>query len=299
MNINKQNYEEWMVAFMDNELDENELQAFNSFLAAHPELKTELNDFKSTQFKPESNIVFEGKEALYKTNGALLLLKKSWPIAAALAILLVAWPFLNNKESNEKVIVKNEKNTVEKEANIDTPIRNQEAIVSVKEEEVESTVQQKEKIVLPKKTVGLVKSKPIPRLKRATSNKNVENVLQKEKVEHVLTRVADLPKKAIEKQENKPTLKPQVTFEDTTKEVVVQENKAPKATEPALPKESTVMEEKDNALVTIDEVNHPRLYNKINTVVTQVEEKIETIKEIKRKPITICIGKRKLFTINN
>ena len=44
--------------------------------------------------------------------------------------------------------------------------------------------------------------------------------------------------------------------------------------------------------------SNPIIYEKLNEVVTKVEAKINKIKTIKEMPITVCIGKRKLFTLN-
>lgn len=66
MKINLQNYEEYFVRFIDNDLSKEEVAEVQLFLQQHGELKAELEAFKSTILVPDSLVVFPGKNLLRK-----------------------------------------------------------------------------------------------------------------------------------------------------------------------------------------------------------------------------------------
>ncbi len=66
MKINKHNYEEFLVDFMDGTLDPNMRQELFIFLDAHPDIKAEFEGLEVANLTDEENIVFEDKNALKK-----------------------------------------------------------------------------------------------------------------------------------------------------------------------------------------------------------------------------------------
>lgn len=70
MNINRQNYEEWLLLYVDNELSLAERIIVDDFLAANPDLQQELEMLQQSTFQPDDAIVFEPKSALYKNEGS-------------------------------------------------------------------------------------------------------------------------------------------------------------------------------------------------------------------------------------
>ncbi|NML19678.1 hypothetical protein HHL16_02280 [Pseudoflavitalea sp. G-6-1-2] len=70
MNINRQNYEEWLLLYVDNELSLAERIIVDDFLAANPDLQQELTMLQQSTFQPEDAIVFEHKSALYKNESS-------------------------------------------------------------------------------------------------------------------------------------------------------------------------------------------------------------------------------------
>lgn len=62
--INETNFAEYAVAFTDGELPGETLAQFEAFVAAHPELKAELDLFSATKLQPDTTIVFEDKASL-------------------------------------------------------------------------------------------------------------------------------------------------------------------------------------------------------------------------------------------
>ena len=64
MKINRHNYEEYFILYLDNELSAEDRQMVESFVILHPDLKDELELLQQTQFSPDQHIVFESKEDL-------------------------------------------------------------------------------------------------------------------------------------------------------------------------------------------------------------------------------------------
>lgn len=64
--INRNNYEEYLLLYIDGELSADERQAVESFLETHTDLKKELQLLQQTILQPENDIVFDGKNTLYR-----------------------------------------------------------------------------------------------------------------------------------------------------------------------------------------------------------------------------------------
>jgi len=63
--INMNNYEEWLVLYVDNELSREQKLIVEKFAEAHPHVKEELNIFRQTKLEPQE-IVFAAKASLYR-----------------------------------------------------------------------------------------------------------------------------------------------------------------------------------------------------------------------------------------
>lgn len=70
MNINRHNYEEYFILYMDNELGSDERRMVETFVFQHPDLKEELDLLLQYKLLPDSEIIFPGKDDLIKINGA-------------------------------------------------------------------------------------------------------------------------------------------------------------------------------------------------------------------------------------
>ena len=73
MLINRHNYEEFFILYMDNELDPAGRRMVEDFVQLHPDLKEELDILLQFKLEPDTQIVFDGKEELMKENGQPLI----------------------------------------------------------------------------------------------------------------------------------------------------------------------------------------------------------------------------------
>lgn len=69
MNINRHNYEEYFILYMDNELSADDRQMVEAFVQLHPDLKEELDLLLQYKIQPDTGVVFDGKEELMKVDG--------------------------------------------------------------------------------------------------------------------------------------------------------------------------------------------------------------------------------------
>ena len=66
MNINRNNYEEYFLLYVDNELSPEERKAVEQFIAENTDLKQELQLLQDTVLKPERSISFDWKSSLMR-----------------------------------------------------------------------------------------------------------------------------------------------------------------------------------------------------------------------------------------
>jgi anti-sigma factor RsiW len=65
MKINRHNYEEYLIDFMDGNLSANEVEAVMSFLESNPDIKAEYEELNGDQLIAEE-IIFDKKNLLKK-----------------------------------------------------------------------------------------------------------------------------------------------------------------------------------------------------------------------------------------
>src|SRR5438046_3549133 len=87
--INLNNYEEYLILYVDNELTTEQKQVVENFAAAHPHVKEELNLFLQTKLEPQE-IFFADKSSLYRIEEKVRVVGMSWRRIAAAAILIIA-----------------------------------------------------------------------------------------------------------------------------------------------------------------------------------------------------------------
>ena len=67
VSINRYNYEEYFLLYVDNELSAAERKQVETFVAENPDLEEELMMLKQSQLKPDVSLVLEDKSCLFKT----------------------------------------------------------------------------------------------------------------------------------------------------------------------------------------------------------------------------------------
>lgn len=101
--ISISNYEEWLVAYIDNELTPEQRTAVEIFAGQHINVQKELELFQQTRLQPEA-ILFPDKESLYRKEEKVRPIVW-WRIAAAAVLFIgistTAVVLLNNKNGNE------------------------------------------------------------------------------------------------------------------------------------------------------------------------------------------------------
>lgn len=101
-NLDEQDFfNEQAVAYIENELTETEVASFDSYIDKNTEKKKAFILFKLTVLKPDLNIVFPNKNALYKKAKIVPLFVNIGRIAAIAAIFVLAFFVLNPFETNE------------------------------------------------------------------------------------------------------------------------------------------------------------------------------------------------------
>jgi hypothetical protein len=119
--ISTTNYEEWLLSYIDDELDNEERKEVEEFLIANPAIQKELSLLQKAKLHPEA-IVFPDKESLYHRREKVKVIAIRWWRIAAAAVLLIgiatAGVVLLNNES------KNEDSGITKETKIEKPVNN-------------------------------------------------------------------------------------------------------------------------------------------------------------------------------
>jgi hypothetical protein len=103
--ISLSNYEEWLTAYIDNELTDGERKDVEVFVAGNPSIQRQLNLLLQTKLQPEA-IVFPYKESLYRKEENTRVISMRWWRVAAAAVLLIgvsttAFFLVKNNATNE------------------------------------------------------------------------------------------------------------------------------------------------------------------------------------------------------
>jgi len=100
--VTMDNYEEYLLLYADGELDKEEEKALLDFIAAHPELKGEMDLYTAIKLVPDENLVYSNKQQLMKTAGKTVGFRNVWAygVAAACAAVLIAIGLRNFNDGN-------------------------------------------------------------------------------------------------------------------------------------------------------------------------------------------------------
>lgn len=99
MKVTINNYEEWMIDYLEGNLSNVERKQLVEFLEFHPELKAELELFEQTKLQPDTTIVFVNKEALKKKESGRVITMRSW-VKYSIAVAAVLMVFIGVRYFN-------------------------------------------------------------------------------------------------------------------------------------------------------------------------------------------------------
>ena len=86
--VDSNNYEQWLILYVDNELRDEDKTRVEKFAAEHPRIQQQLSLFQQTKL-PQEKIAFANKKVLYRKEKPRVISIQWWKIAAA-AMLIVA-----------------------------------------------------------------------------------------------------------------------------------------------------------------------------------------------------------------
>ncbi len=138
--ISWENYEEYMMMHADGELQEPEARELMAFVAQHPQLQSELEEYSAVRLVPDTTIVYANKQSLMKEEPVAaprimaFPVWKKYSIAAAVAAVLFLGVYKMTNSSNEvnnnAVAVNSNKQDLQvKKENVTEPVNNTPAQV--------------------------------------------------------------------------------------------------------------------------------------------------------------------------
>lgn len=89
--INQENYETWIIAFLEGDLSKKELLVFEAFKAKNVLIEKEITAFKLTYLKSKTSIVFPDKELIKRNLEISFKRKIIWYSASVAAVLMIAF----------------------------------------------------------------------------------------------------------------------------------------------------------------------------------------------------------------
>jgi len=132
MKITINNYEEWMIDYLEGNLSNVERKQLVEFLEFHPELKAELELFEQTKLQPDTTIVFVNKEALKKKESGRVITMRSWMkysiAVAAVLMVFIGVRYFNSDTAQPLAIKKYEYQNTETPLALD---RNTDSVTNI------------------------------------------------------------------------------------------------------------------------------------------------------------------------
>lgn len=126
-NITSENYEEYIIADLENELHEEERSRLKQFIKTNPEAGKDYSLYKHTFLQPDESIVFPSKKELkqlvplFGSKTTSKRIYNSFAIAASIAILIGLFFFNNNKEATTSFYASRDSKPIELAKEISSP----------------------------------------------------------------------------------------------------------------------------------------------------------------------------------
>jgi len=103
--VTLENYEAYIISYVDGELNAAELQELEAFMNLHPELRSEMTAYENTRLLPDNSVVYTNKETLLKQAPKRSISLSRWRSygAAAGIIALIGTAILLAQHTNNHV----------------------------------------------------------------------------------------------------------------------------------------------------------------------------------------------------
>lgn len=276
--VTLQNYEEYIILYVDEELDAASVKALMDFLEEHAELKKELALYQKTKLPLAGEPVFADKEQLLKKSAKTIPLNRWLLYAAASVFLLIGWVTL--KWSNQPVnTVIETSQTAEKKIDSAVPGSQDIAVADTQAVPLPAANPEEEKQPLP---VAKAKIKTLVKDNIVKQNPAV----QQQSVPTLETPVI------MEKEEIQIVKTEQEAVSEQITEPVPFQSEEPTAGTPPKKKKGLP------AFLSVSSEKKQGLKHLKNTV----ENKVETVKnlqeELKNTSFEVRVGNKELFVIN-
>jgi hypothetical protein len=122
--IDVNNYEEWLVMYIDDELNAEQRKDVEQFAILHPQIHEELALLQQTKLQAEQTIIFPDKELLYRRTEKVRVVYFNWRRIAVAAVLLIA-------VGTTALLVYNKKPAAQTDKIVSAPTKNQKTITPV------------------------------------------------------------------------------------------------------------------------------------------------------------------------
>jgi len=91
LNIDQDNYDNWIIAYLEGELNGKEIVDFGEFRVKNPIVEKEITAYEKTFLKPKTTIVFRDKELLKRKAALRIGNSIVWYVTSLAAILIIAF----------------------------------------------------------------------------------------------------------------------------------------------------------------------------------------------------------------
>lgn len=296
--VTMKNYEEFILLYIDNELNAEEEQSLLALAAQHPEVSAELELYQSVKLQPDTTATYGDVSGLLKEEPASKTIAfGNWKTyAAAACVLLAVCIFFFNSNTSEPEIL-TAQNTVD-----NRPATPEQATIA---EEADKHTQPSKAEPLPlaqedTKQSQLRPKQPVAHIAMETKKQPVKEqvVITPDPVEPVIVKKENTAEKTIAK-----TIAPKkesITNKDKPIVATKKELQSIAAEEPTKP----VIED-EPVLASTEEPKEKKLISvsgPLNSSIANIfKKKIETAKnataQLKETDVVVQIGKKELFTV--
>lgn len=278
MIINKENYESYLIDYLHGELTPEEAKAVALFLADNAEAQEEFNLLQQTIITPELDIHFEDKQRLYKKEeaqgGLTVIYKRYFAIAAVLVGALLAIFFLMGKEEQTSYV----KQTQEEAGTVKPVLPQPKEKRERTDEIIKSPYKQRS-------TADLRKNR--------NEGSNHTAQLPQEQNEPVEAMVMETPQEVYYEKQRPEAVK------DSVPTYITKESNTPK--QEVIPREDEGVANRSNSTRSFewDSSKKPKLFRMINAVLGFSNKLKQKEEQLSNTQMTVMVGNKVLFNINN